>query len=267
MSSNDPQKEIEKIVEHERYQALHAIEEWLEGPILILGFIWLILLLVEFIWKLNPALEAVGFVIWAIFIIDFLLRFFLAPKKIKYLKKNWLTALSLAVPALRVFRVVRVFRVLRAARAVRGIQLIKVFGSLNRGIRALRASLGRRGFIYVFLLTLIFTLVGAAGMYAFEGGNPNGGFNSYGDSLWWTSMIMTTFGSASWPQTLEGRVLAFFLSLYAFAVFGYVTATLASFFLDRDAQNDKSEIAGERSIKELRDEIKLLREEIRKSKS
>lgn len=263
MNTNFSDEEIKKQVEHERYEALHAFEDWLEGPIIILGFIWLIILMIELIWELNPILETSAVVIWIIFIIDFSLRFFLAPKKVKYIKKNWLTAVSLAIPALRVFRIFRLFRVLRAARAVRSIRLIKVFSSLNRGIRALKSSLGRRGFVYVLLLTVIITFVGAAGMYTFESNSEGGnGFSSYGESLWWTSMIMTTLGSEAWPKTFEGRVLGFFLSLYAFAVFGYVMATLATFFIGRDAENDKGEIAGEHSIKELKEEIKLLRAEM-----
>ncbi len=35
-------------------------------------------------------------------------------------------------------------------------------------MRALGASMGRRGFGYVVALTMIVTLAGAAGMYAFE---------------------------------------------------------------------------------------------------
>ncbi len=46
-------------------------------------------------------------------------------------------------------------------------------------------------------------------------------------------------------------------------MFGYVTATLATFFVGRDAENAESEIAGAEDIKALRDEIALLREEIK----
>jgi voltage-gated potassium channel len=42
-----------------------------------------------------------------------------------------------------------------------------------------------------------------------------------------------TLGSEYWPHSAEGRVLCFMLALYAFTIFGYVTATLATFFLDR----------------------------------
>lgn len=121
----------------------------------------------------------------------------------------------------------------------------------------------RRGFGYVLILTLIVTLVGAAGMYAFEGTTLDGsGFKDYGTAVWWTAMLMTTMGSEYWPKSPEGRVLCFILALYAFAVFGYVTATLATFFIGRDADNDKAEIAGAKSLESLRTEISALRSEL-----
>jgi voltage-gated potassium channel len=166
---------------------------------------------------------------------------------------NWLTAISLLVPALRIFRVFRVFRLLRLARVGRGLRLFRVVSSLNRGMRALGASLRRRGFGYVLALTVLVVFAGAAGMYAFENEAP-GGLNSYGEALWWTAMIMTTMGSQYWPETVEGRLLCVFLALYAFAVFGYVTATLATFFVGRDAENDEAELAGAKELAALREE-------------
>jgi voltage-gated potassium channel len=121
----------------------------------------------------------------------------------------------------------------------------------------------RRGFGYVLALTVVVTLVGAAGMYAFESG-PRGGraLHDYGTALWWTAMVMTTMGSEYWPQTAEGRVLCLLLALYAFAVFGYVTAMLATFFIGRDADNDEAELAGEKSLEALRAEMAALRAEV-----
>jgi voltage-gated potassium channel len=88
-------------------------------------------------------------------------------------------------------------------------------------------------------------------------------FSSYADALWWTAMLMTTLGSETWPQTGEGRILCFALALYAFTVFGYVTATLATFFVGRDAENQDAEIASNEDIQALRREIRELRAEIR----
>ena len=100
-------------------------------------------------------------------------------------------------------------------------------------------------------------------MYTFESRAEGGGLANYGEALWWTAMIMTTLGSEYWPQTAEGRLLCYFLALYAFAVFGYVTATVAAFFIGRDAENPGTEVAGAEQIEALRQEIALLREEVR----
>ena len=247
--------------ERERWETLRQLEEWLEAPVVLLGIVWLVLLVVELIWGLPPLFEVMGLVIWAIFVIDVAVRFILAPQKLTFLRRNTLTVISLALPPVRllhVFRMVRVLRVIRGARG--GVRLVRVIGSLNRGMRALRNTMRRRGFGYVMLLTVIVTLVGAAGMFALEQEDaPAQGFETYGDALWWTGMIMTTLGSAFWPATREGRVLAFLLSLYAAGVFGYITAFIASFLIDREAHHKESSVAGAESFEEVRQEIALLR--------
>ncbi len=251
------------VINRERQEILQQWEDWLETPMLLLSFAWLALFVVELIWGLTPLLQAIGTVIWIIFILDFILEFTLAPQKLGYLQRNWLTVVSLPLPALRLFRFVRVLRVLNTVRAARSIRLLRVITRTNRGMRAISASLGRRGFGYVVTTTLVITLVGAAGMYAFESNIPDGqGLDDYGTALWWTAMLMTTMGSEYWPQTPEGRVLCFFLSLYAFAVFGYLTAAIATFFVGRDAEDDNAEIAGAKSIELLHADIKALRYEI-----
>ena len=127
----------QKALNHERYKLLRRLENWLETPMLALGFMWLALLVIEFIWGLSRLLEMLLTLIWSVFIFDFALKFTLAPHKIDYLKKNWLTAIALLLPALRVFRIVRVVRLLRLARAARGIRLLRVLTSPNRGMKAL----------------------------------------------------------------------------------------------------------------------------------
>ncbi|MBD2593593.1 ion transporter [Nostoc spongiaeforme FACHB-130] len=260
---NSSKMSEKQALERERSEVLQQLEDWLETPMLILGFVWLALFIIEIIWGLNPLLQAVSITIWIIFILDFLLKLAIAPHKLSYIKNNWLTAISLFLPALRTIRVLRVVRILRTARAVRGLQLLRVMTRANRGMRVLSASVSRRGFGYVVALTMIITLLGAAGMYGFENEVPGeSGLHNYGAALWWTAMLITTMGSEYWPKTPEGRVLCFFLSLYAFAVFGYVTATLATFFIGRDADNDEAELAGAKSIQLLQTEIAALREEI-----
>jgi voltage-gated potassium channel len=205
----------------------------------VLGVAWLVLLVIELTRGLSPPLEAVSTGIWIAFILDFALRLILAPRKSAYLKRNWLTAISLLVPALRVFRALRAFRAVRAARGLRGVRLVKVVGSVNRAMAAVGRATRERHLGYVLAITAIVLLAGAAGMYAFErdaSSADGAGIRSYGDALWWTAMIMTTLGSDFWPRTPEGRILCVLLALYAFGVFGYLTAALASYFIGRDAR-------------------------------
>lgn len=250
--------------DEDRLEALRDLEAWLETPMRVLGFVWLALLVAELAWGLSPALEVASVAIWVVFLLDFGLRFALAPRKLAYLRDHWLTVVSLVLPALRVLRTLRAVRLLRAARTTRGLRLVKVVGSINRGMRALRATMERRGAGYVLALTALVTLVGAAGMRAFEGGAPDGhGLNDYGTALWWTAMLVTTMGSDYWPRTPEGRALCLLLAVYSFAVFGYVTATLASFFIGRDAAEPQAEVSSAHAIEALHEEVRALRRDLR----
>lgn len=242
-----------KPLTRERSSLLRTIEKVLEGPMVFLGFVWLILLIVELIWGLSKPLEYLSLTIWIIFIIDFVIKFILAPAKVVFLKKNWLTAVSLIIPALRVFRI---FRLVRLLRGLRGIRLVRIVSSLNRSMKSLAATMKRRAVGYVFLLSLVVTFAGAAGMYAIE--KPNPGFENYGMALWWTAMRVITAGSDFWPATPEGRGLAFLLSLFGYAIFGYVTATLATFFIGRDAEEPDAPVAGAKDVAALKNEIATL---------
>ena len=252
MIDRDPEREA---LDVERSELLRQIERWLETPMIVLAFVWLALLVVELTRGLTRALETLVWAIWVIFLIDFALRFTLAPRKLPYLRRNWLTAVALAAPALRVLRLARM---LQATRAVRGFRLVRVVGSLNRGMRSLSRSMARRGFGYVAMLTALIAVGGGAGMYAFESG-ASAGFDTYASSVWWTAMMLTSIGSEYWPRTAEGRLLCLLIALYGFGVFGYVTASLASFFVGRDAERDDAEIAGAGAIHALRGEIERLR--------
>jgi voltage-gated potassium channel len=248
--------------EQRRLQVLHDLEEWLEQPIQWLALAWIALLVVEFVWGLNPLLDGLVWAIWALFVGDFALRFALAPKKGQFLQGNWLTLISLAVPALRIFAMFKAVRLLRLSQTVRGARLVRVVSSVNRSMATLRAYLVRHRLGYILALTGLVMVVGAAGMWALEGAHVvAGGFASFADAFWWTAMIMTTIGSAYWPQTPEGRVLTFLLSAYALSIFGYVTAFLATFFIGRDADTQTSAPSAE-AIAELSAQVEALRREL-----
>jgi voltage-gated potassium channel len=246
----------------ERNELLARIEGWLEVPMIALGLAWLAILVVELVRGVNPRLEALAAAIWIIFIAEFAVRLAVAPRRLAFLHRNWLTALALVLPALRVFRVFTALRALQVARATRGVRLVRIVTSLNRGSRALGRTMSRRGIGYVAALTALVTVAGAAGMYAFESLPGDRGLTSYGHALWWTAMLLTTIGSQYWPQTPEGRLLTLMLSAFSLGILGYITAALASFFVGRDAERPDAEIAGQASIQRLQDEISALRRQV-----
>ena len=249
-----------QVTVQERLLTLEQLEAWLHVPMMLLSLAWLFLVLVELVWGDSRVLEIFGGAIWIVFLTEFGIRLAVSPDRLVFLRSNWLSIIALIAPA---FRLIRVLRVLRFARAARGLRLVRIVGAANRSMNALRASLGRRRLGFVLILTVVVAMLGAGGMLAFEPANEvPGGFKGYGDALWWTGMLLTSLGSEFWPKTLEGRLLCLILSLYGFAVFGYITASFASFFVGRDAAASDGELVGAADLRRLRDEIGLLRQHL-----
>jgi voltage-gated potassium channel len=233
-----------------RIRTLQSIEDILDMPMMVLSIIWLILFIVEFVYGLPPILQVAGTVIWIVFLFDFGLRMLVAPAKLKYLRSNWLTAVSLVLPALRIFRVLRAFTVLRGARVLRAV------GTVNRAMAAAKRGLAHRGLAYVLALTMIVVLVGAAAIFNFEKDVPDPrGIHNFGKALWWTGMMITTMGSEYWPRTAEGQIISFILALYSFTMLGYVTANLATFFMGERPQA----AVNEEQLREIRAELSAIR--------
>lgn len=250
-----------ELEQEERWKVLTQLEEWLETPMILLSFVWFSLVVVELTWTTSGLFELLGTIIWIVFIAEFALRLVLAPDKLRFLKRNPITIVALIAPAFRFFRALRLLRL------VRGLRLVRIVGTANRSLNALRKSLGRRGLRYVVGATVLVTLLGAAGMLAFEPAREvEGGFEGYGEALWWTAMLVATMGSGFWPQTAEGRLLTFLLSLYGFGVFGYITASFATFFIGQEAQDKEGDVAGAADVAALREEIALLRAELQRDR-
>jgi voltage-gated potassium channel len=231
--------------EEERWELLDNLAALLDLPLIVLGFVWLILVVVDLTSGLSSALLIATYVIWGLFIFDYLLGLVIAPNRIGYLRQRWLSLIALTVPALRVLAVLRAFRAVQSLRFLRAANLARVLSSTNRALVHLRVFLGQRQLGMVIASTVVVIFAGSAGIYALEDSNQAGdaSIESYGDALWWGAMMMTTIGSDIWPQTAEGRVLAWLMAVYAFAVFGYITAFLASIFLASPADKSGSSAA------------------------
>lgn len=200
-------------------------------------------------------------VIWAIFLTAFLIELSLAPSKRRYLRKNWLVAVSVAIPALRVFRVVHAVRVLRGARALRGLNTARSLTVLNRTRRAMASYLSENRFGYLVVLAVVVTLTAGAAVYYLERGQPEANITSFPDALWWAATIITTVNSPLEPVTYEARVLALMLRIFGLAVIGYITATLAVFLLGGAGKREQDRLQGE-ELRRLREQVDRLNENL-----
>ncbi len=235
--------DVDGVLRAERWALLARVTRTLEPVMVALSAAWIALLIADLANQGLPrSLEVLVWVIWGIFAVDFALKLLIAPSRSTYLKRNWLTVLSLVLPAFRVLRIATAFRVLRAARVARSVGLLRVVTSLNRGLGALGRTAQRRGFGYVVAATALVMIVGAAAMSYLEASPAAAGgaesfvdtaFDDYGEALWWTANTMTT-GPTAMPRTPEARLFGWLLSVYGLAVFGYLTAILASHFVGQD---------------------------------
>lgn len=244
-------------VEDEREELAGRVSRWLRVPLDVLAFVALILVVVEFTtddsnpWR-GMVLRAT-LPISVIFFVAFVFELVIAPSKKTYLSRNWLTAIAVALPFLRVLRALRALRLLRGGRALRGLSVVRVVAGLNRGTRALGRFFEQNRFGYVLILTVIVTLTAGAGVYYLERDQAGSNITSVGDALWFAATVVTTINSPLEPVTLEGRVLAFLLRVFGLAVIGYITATIAVFLLGRPAEHE---------AEATREELRAIREQL-----
>jgi voltage-gated potassium channel len=71
-------------------------------------------------------------------------------------------------------------------------------------------------------------------------------------ALWWTAMRVITAGNEFFPVTPEGRTLGFVIAVFGYTIFGYMTATFATYFIGRDAEEKTAPVAGKKDIDELK---------------
>jgi voltage-gated potassium channel len=236
----------------------------MEVPLAVLAIVMLVLLVIDLSNLVSPVWEHrvqdVETLIWVVFVVDFVAEFGLAPSKTRYLRRNWVTAISVLLPAFGVLRVVR------AVQLLRGLSLLRILAVFNRGSRAL-GRIARRGQLgYVAALTVVVILTGAAGVFYFERSEHGASIKTIGDALWWSATVVTTINTSFEPSSLEGRIIGFLLRLFALGFTGYITALIAAYLLGYRgeggfSERDRAEIRHlHREIAELRALIALSRE-------
>lgn len=97
---------------YDRFAAL------VEVPMTVLALLWLAILVVPAVTHVPAAaadaLDSTDYVVWAAFVVEYLVKLYLAPSRWRFVRGHIVDLLVIVIP---VFRPLRVLRLLRLARA------------------------------------------------------------------------------------------------------------------------------------------------------
>lgn len=224
-------------MEVERRQvALERFERAVEVPLLVAALAMVPLLVVPLFVDLPAAAEAtvvaVEWAIWALFAFEYVVRLVLTTRRWRFVRREWPDLLIIVLPFLRPLRIVR------SARALRLLRLVRLAAFLGEATQTGRRILLRHHLHYAVLVTIAVVLGAAALVLAVEEAAPDASITTFGDALWWAAATVTTVGYGDvFPRTPAGRGIAAFLMVAGIALFGVLTANVASFFLESQAQD------------------------------
>ncbi|MFV0460280.1 MAG: potassium channel family protein [Actinomycetales bacterium] len=204
-------------------------EQLLDTPLLVAAAFFLVayaapILKVDMSQEGHQIARWVQLVVWVMFLVDLLVRVSLAHNRRRYLVSNWIGILSVALPALRP---------IAALNQVIGRSVLS-----GRGIRLFR---GRMAMI-VAASTSIVAVVASLAVLNAERGRSGANISNFADALWWSMTTITTVGYGDYyPVTGTGRMFAAGLMITGIGLLGVVTATLATWFVDRVRDAEESD--------------------------
>jgi len=182
-----------------------------------------------------------------LFLGDFFYQLISRKDKLAYLKWGWIDLIS-SIPTIGVLRVGRLARIARIIRIIRAARASKHLFS------ELYIHRTRNIFLSVIGGSFLLILVATLSIKIFEVDLPAK------DALWWSIYALLTGELGEYiPRTIEGRIISVLLMTAGVALFGTFTASLATFFLEPEQQEDEQrdvEILAE--IKKLSSKIDKL---------
>jgi len=193
------------------------------------------------------ALWAASWIIWGIFVTDYLIRLTLADDRRRWFVQHLLDLAVVALPLLRPLRLLR---------------LVILVGALQKAV-----GNAIRGRIVAYTLGGVSLLIYVASLAVLEQEREQPGalITSFGKALWWSITTVTTVGYGDlYPVTNTGKVIAVLLMIGGISLIGVVTASLASWIVQRVAEDDSAKRgATAEQVDELRAEVRALATELR----
>jgi|TARA_B110000908_G_C10107025_1_gene381237 voltage-gated potassium channel len=177
-----------------------------------------------------------------VFAIEYLLRLFVAKRKLKFVFSLWGMIDLLAILPFFLFAygitlnliILRAFRLLRL---VRILKLGRYSKSLSRMVLAMKIA--KEDLLLALAATLIMLLVASFGIYQFENPVQPEKFSSVFESLWWALATLTTVGYGDiYPITLGGRIFTGFILMIGLGIVALPAGIIASSLTEARKQQD-----------------------------
>lgn len=182
----------------------------------------------------SRILTTAGWAIWAVFLAEFALKLWLAPRRGRFLRRHWLQAAALVLPTLRLLRFARLLRLGRALPAARVVtSSYRVTGTARRLVRS------RLG--YLAALTAVVGVAVAELVYLLERGRP--GFASFADAILWSFSTVLALQADPVPQSAAGRLVMLAGFVYGLVVVASLAGVIGAFFVDERRERAESEDA------------------------
>lgn len=183
---------------------------------------------------------------WALFAVDYTARLALSRDRAGFVRGNLFDLAVVALPLLRPLRLLRL------------VTLLSVLNHYAGG------SLRGRVAVYVAGATSLVLFVASLAVLDAERGAKGATITTFGDAAWWAMTTVTTVGYGDrYPITAQGRLIAGGLMLAGIALLGIVTASLASWLIDkvRDVE-EHAQTATRADVASLTAEVRALRDEL-----
>jgi len=230
---------------------LQRWERYAEWPLAAAALLFLVLFSVQVLARPQGrdahVLWLISWIVWGLFILDYVVRLYLASNRWHWLLRHLLGFAIVALPLVRPLRLLRL------------LVLIEV----------LQRAIGEafRGRIVVYTVSGVLLLIYTSSLAVFDKERflPGATINSFGKALWWSITTVTTVGYGDvYPVTNTGRIIAVLLMIGGISLVGVVTAALASWIIERVSEEETvSQTATAAHIEELRGEIRELSQELR----
>lgn len=209
-----------------------------ELPLTVLALLWLPVLVLPYVLTLpapvNDSFDVIDFFVWAAFTVEYLTKLYLAPDRKRYFTHNLVNLAIIVLPVLRPLRAVRVLRLLNLSRM--GVVLVNF-------LQRARRLATHRNVHFVLLAVVAIVFAASAVVLGFEEHAKGSNIHNYGQALWWSVVTVTTVGyGTKFPVTSEGQGVAVVLMLVGIALLGVLTATVASFFVQQTADDERTEL-------------------------